>query len=641
MVEVQTSGPVDGPHLMSSGLLEESHPDVEPIRFNHLDNAAERAACHVFTADHIIYDIEIDAAHAVVSLPIKAVRIDDEYANWHRNTKPLPDLIKCHLVRLVKGWESEQAVVTFLEEHPNLAVLMRLEEVPDQSTLWRAWNDRFTDELRDSCRRAAQRIVEVARENGIPTPDTVFQPEEKQDVEERSERRLITDKTKEVWQQAKPFLTDSFHLKRGQNAQIPEAAFWEQHTFMGMRADMYAESGVDSFAGDTTRERTPKGSNHRWQIRKLDPDEIRAMVRKTTRKLIEQARRNSELVGKLWAAIDITKGYPWLGDIERDGEGDITEDYLLGYKDGNLYHQWASIQIVGHDIPLVLDVLPVERGMAREEIVHELLGNALDLVDDLELVMMDREFDGDGVKDVCEDHSVYYLNPAKKHSSERAKCTRLRREGKPITVEEQPSVEGPSRKRMYLPATADDAEPDIEELDETEGENLRQELVSEFGDAGGDADDLEGKSTPFGDLLDDIRTEEDVEEPAGNDEDARTYALFETNHPAVSARDADDDRHSETVLTHMVGRLVRRYKHRWGIENGFKRIKKFMVRTTSKDHEYRFFNFVFACVLYNVWRLVDLLVKLSLEDEPGYKPRVDANQFLTYAKKYYGLDPPD
>ena len=101
---------------------------------------------------------------------------------------------------------------------------MRFEEVPGQSTLWRAWNDRFTDELRDSCRRAAQRIVEVARENGIPAPDTVFQPEKKQDVEERSERRLIADKIKKVWQQAKPFLIDSFHLKRGQNAQIPEAA---------------------------------------------------------------------------------------------------------------------------------------------------------------------------------------------------------------------------------------------------------------------------------------------------------------------------------------------------------------------------------------------------------------------------------
>jgi putative transposase len=46
-------------------------------------------------------------------------------------------------------------------------------------------------------------------------------------------------------------------------------------------------------------------------------------------------------------------------------------------------------------------------------------------------------------------------------------------------------------------------------------------------------------------------------------------------------------------------------------------------------------------VLYNVWRLVDLLVKLSLEVYLDYAPRVDANQFVTIAKQYYDLDPPD
>ncbi|WP_373189318.1 hypothetical protein [Halolamina sp.] len=43
----------------------------------------------------------------------------------------------------------------------------------------------------------------------------------------------------------------------------------------------------------------------------------------------------------------------------------------------------------------------------------------------------------------------------------------------------------------------------------------------------------------------------------------------------------------------------------------------------------------------NVWRLADLLVKLAVEDDPNLEPRVDANQFLTVAKKFYGLDPPD
>jgi putative transposase len=47
-------------------------------------------------------------------------------------------------------------------------------------------------------------------------------------------------------------------------------------------------------------------------------------------------------------------------------------------------------------------------------------------------------------------------------------------------------------------------------------------------------------------------------------------------------------------------------------------------------------------VLYNVWRLVDLLVKLAIDGENrSYEPRVDANQFLTVAKQFYGLDPPD
>ena len=73
-------------------------------------------------------------------------------------------------------------------------------------------------------------------------------------------------------------------------------------------------------------------------------------------------------------------------------------------------------------------------------------------------------------------------------------------------------------------------------------------------------------------------------------------------------------------------------------ENGFKKQKHFMVRITSTERDYRFFNFAFACVLYNVWRLV----KLAVDGEnKSYAPRVDAKQFLTVAKQFYGLDSPD
>jgi len=112
--------------------------------------------------------------------------------------------------------------------------------------------------------------------------------------------------------------------------------------------------------------------------------------------LIARARHNAELVGNLVAAIDITKGNPWTGKIERDEADNITEDWILGYKDGEVYYQWATIQIVGYDIPLRTGR---HSGQARDDAGRHrdnLLGNALDLVDDIELVMMDREFDSEG-----------------------------------------------------------------------------------------------------------------------------------------------------------------------------------------------------------------------------------------------------
>jgi len=150
----------------------------------------------------------------------------------------------------------------------------------------------------------------------------------------------------------------------------------------------------------------------------------------------------------------------------------------------------------------------------------------------------------------------------------------------------------------------------------------------------------------FSRLLSDIQREEEVEDrkqKAQNGEvDTAGTVVFETNHPYVTAQDADGEQLGARAFVHMIERVIRWYRRRWGIENGFKKLKHFMVRTTSTERDYRFFNFVFTCVFYNVWQLVDLLVKLAIDGEnKSYAPRVDANQFLTVAKKYHGLDPPD
>ena len=564
---------------------------------------------------------------------------------WHGTATNVHALVRTHVLRLVKGWKNASAVVTYLQQRPDLVALYGYDDVDDveQSKLWRAWNKRFSDALKEAIELTADVLVRVARAHGVPAPDSIFRPslEQNTDPSERTERELISKHTKEVWQQAKPFIEDSFYLHRGENTRIPEGAWWEQHTFMGMRKDMFAESGADSYRDDTTREHIPAGRHHRDKLRVLETDDVREMMQNTTRALCARARHNSELVGKLTVAIDITKGHPWTGKIERSDDGNITEKHILGYKDGERYFQWASIQIVGHDIPLVLDVIPVHRLMPRQKIVDELLETATNMVGGIELVMMDREFDSDKVKRVCEKHDVYYLNPARKHTSERAMCTQLRRAGKVVHVEEQGSFGGPTRKRLWLPATAADAEPVEEDIDdEDDGTTPRQDILDDFSEIGSgmDADPEQDDERPLAGLLDEIRQAEADEETVGNDLDKQAYMLFETNHPFVEV----DGDHSEVERIHMAERMVRKYQHRWGIENGFKKIKKFMVRTASKNHQYRYFNFAFACVLYNVWRLVDLLVKLAIDGEnASYKPKVDANRFLTHAKKYYGLDPPD
>lgn len=583
--------------------------------------------------------------------------VPDSRATWHRNYTRLAPWLKAHILREAMGWK-ETRLARYFEENPLMATeygfFKRTDfggirpTPPNQPRLWELWHESFPDTTKDYCRLVAKELVSLARDNGIPAPDAVFQPEETDATSERSEIRLIAEKTEEVWRQAKPFVTDCFSLKRGQNWQIHENAFWEQHTYMGMREDMYARGGHRSFIHDTSRtyDETPTGSTHRYQLGKLSVEEIRSMLRNTTRMLIARARHNSELVGKLWAAIDVTKGFEFTGDL------DGYEDEILGYSDGKPYYQWAVIKLVGFDIPLVLDAIPRVRGQSKDEIVDELLTHATDMVDDLDLVMMDREFDSAGVKDTCETHGVHYLNPTRifNGSDEAATIDWMLRNDEYFHVTEEDTPDGvPSRKQIYLPkrtgSDEDVSEENEAETEEEEVSDVRQEMLDEWGFENDDLD--EGTESPFARLLADIRREEETRKlrATTKDEKAREdpgIVVFETNHPYVTAQDADGQQMDGKAFIHMVERMVRRYRHRWGIENGFKKLKHFMVRTTSKERNYRFFNFAFACVLYNVWRLVDLLVKLAIEGEnSAYKPRVDANQFLTVAKKYYGLDPPD
>ena len=72
-------------------------------------------------------------------------------------------------------------------------------------------------------------------------------------------------------------------------------------------------------------------------------------------------------------------------------------------------------------------------------------------------------------------------------------------------------------------------------------------------------------------------------------------------------------------------------------ESGYKSIKRFMAATTSKHFGLRFFYFAFACLLYSIWRAVDLLVQVQLTGEYEHSPIVTADNTLTLVKKETGI----
>ncbi|CQH61804.1 ISH7-type transposase HhuIRS4 [Halobacterium hubeiense] len=583
------------------------------------------------------YDRSVTLEGLVAEIPAQYVRFYDPYDHEQGDPKPWEAVFRAHVLRCVKGWKNSTALHTYLKAKPFLTSELGFNDIPDQSTLWRAWEDRLAD-VQEAVRTAAEVVVDIARYHDIPAPEPEFLPDQPTGTVTRSKSKdtLAREKAREVWKGAKPIVEDCFHLNRAHNASIPEGAFWEQQSYLGMRTDMHPNDGAQSFAEDTTRDRTPSGDSHRLQTTDLGVGRIRTMLRETSRTLVARAKSKDRMGRKQMAAIDITKGQPWSGHVERDHRGRNQEDWILGYKgDDGPFFQWAVIKLVGHDVPLILDAVPVQRGQKREDLVDELLEGATDIVPGLDLVMMDREFDPDGIKDVCEDHDVHYLNPATVRSSSdhEHQIAKLANSEKDFDVVEQERLDdGPTRNAVYLPKR--EWEREDEDNDGTDV-TIRQELLEEFEDVG-DATPLSQNrdgDSPLSSLLDDVADKEEIEEPTRVD--APTVP-FETNLPWVDV-DSEDERETK----HQIGRLMSKYKRRWGIENGFKKVKKFLAETKTPDHRFRYFNFAFACVLYNCWRLVDVLVQLELNGEVKDGPSVSSNSFLTFAKKNYGLDPPD
>jgi IS4 transposase len=504
------------------------------------------------------HDDHTSVEQFVCSLPLAYAIFDAEDRYTGPTRYEMSTLFRVFVLKELHGWEYETALVDYLENRPVLCEQLGFETIPEQSTLWRSWHQRFSADLRETVETAARTILIKAQNAGVAVPREPARKlryHENESGESDPDDQTTLEQAEKIIDHVSRIVFPAFSLDRGDGCEIHENAYWGLQTYLGLRERLAANEGARSFTYESTRDRTPLGHAHREQVRDLSIAEIREMYRQAITRLLNEVVETEEFFRAGIVAIDITEADPFTGD--RTGY----EDEIIGTKEktDEYAYQWATVQLVGNAVPIVLDARPVRKGETRLEIVEDLLDSAEDLVH-VDNVLMDREFDSQHVLEMISQRGLSYVVPKRMQTSEKAQAKRLLQRG-------QDRYE--TDRKLHL------------------GKNEWHETTLIY------------------------RRKENTEH-----EDHRQYSVFMTNRGS--------------------GHLTE-YGHRWEIESGYKSIKRFMAATTSKDFGLRFFYFAFACLLYSIWRAVDLLVQVELTGEYEHSPIVTADNTLTLLKKETGI----
>ncbi|GAB3317278.1 hypothetical protein GCM10027355_11990 [Haloplanus salinarum] len=494
----------------------------------------------------------------ICALPLAYFEFDahDRYAGSTRYE--MDTLFRVFILKELHGWPHETALVEYLGCRPALCEQLGLESVPNQSTLWRSWHKRFPAELRSTVETAARTILIKAQNADVAVPrkpERHLPSHGDEEDESDPDDQAVLNEAATITEHVSRVVFPAFSLDRGEGCEIHENAYWDLQTYLGLRERLAANEGARSFTYESTRERTPLGHSHREHIRDLSIAKIREMYRQAVNRLLGEVAETEEFFRAGIIAIDITEADPFTGD--RTGH----EDEIIGTKEktDEYAYQWATVQLVGNAVPIVLDARPVRKGESRLEIVEDLLDSAEEMVH-VDNVLMDREFDSQHVLEMLSLRGLSYVVPKRMQTSEKAQANRLLQRDRDRYETD---------RKLHL------------------GKNEWHETTLIY------------------------RRKENTEH-----EDHRQYSVFMTNR-------------SSGFLTE--------YGYRWEIESGYKSIKRFMAATTSKDFGLRFFYFAFACLLYSIWRAVDLLVQVELTGEYEHSPIVTADNTLTLLKKETGI----
>jgi len=488
------------------------------------------------------------------------------------------------------------------------------DELPDESTFRRAKTNRFRD-LQQTVKLAAEGIRNIAAERGAPIGYEISKLKDVESAEhtEPSKRtidRMLRRKGKEVLQEIKSVAIPSMYLPR------PEDPIYDKEDLLTLEAvaaiKTMAANGASEKLGDEKNpnpdlhdpfyEDGPTGETLLSAIKEMSIDEITRTINFALQKTYTRAKPRLHNLDNfdtnVMLAIDITyvayygerEGLKWVQGTPRKNKDEKPYDWCF---------MFATATIVGQHSHYVVGVLPIgnvdyagndayagnkQQTYYTGDVVRRLLRIADEYVN-IRVVYADREFYSADVVHALEERDLFYVIPARKDKRIKPICEKF-----------------------------DDKKKGFE--DDSEDEVMYVDTEYSF---------------------------------YGSVKYKRANTRVETKL-VVLAPDKDDKIHDKTSPRPFVTNLevsdeisldrrdtkgkIDRYSSRAAIETSYTSIKDCAAWTTSKEFEVRWFHFGFACIVYNLWLLVDFLTQERLQIiETQRSPRITLKRFLEWLEK--------
>lgn len=553
---------------MSSG-------DAE-TRSRYLDALTEQVERLCREQDHI--------SDVIGSLGFPENCLSDTYTRDSDRQYDFESILRVLLYQEVSDF-TDQEVANKLRLWPYVQMRFGLNRQPTGQTLSYTRRNRLEYQDKVFLSKLVDRIEPIADEHGL-----VDTPDESPPIKpsELSADTLTVEEMRRAVKTARDRGLSVFQTNRAENAKYEDEVFWEMQAYLAMVGN--GKTGMDTIGTlFSWRDELPHPDTHTRTIKKLgrpDPqltlpefdDGTRPQKWKRIRKillepfdaaianLIEETDFKESLKEPVNVAIDVT---PWEfhpSPWKHRPLDILKEDYpsmVSGLKDKHKRgYKFATLTIVGRDTPIILAIEPV-----KENSFWETNGDRTPIAD-----VVDR-----------------LISKAKEHVD--VNKVFADREFDTYDVRGTLHQHGVT----YLIPKRLSAKKDLENVEDIK-QHPNADCAVEH--------DVTLTSTENQHSVDLLYV------PSKGSSDS--YAIFTTN--------AD-------ISVERIESITAQYRDRWTIENEYKSIKhNFLPQTCSTDYRVRLFTFVAGVLMYNTWRLTNLILRHAIDADLGESPPLSAGE---------------